>query len=140
MLNQKFGKNGWTKNEIPSNSGPMKQSLDCIRSGVREEVIKVMERLGMNVECDGMEEIDVEEIEKLFEKGISLGEVKEAFNVFDENKDGFIEASELQRVLSCLGLEKLLMECQMMINALDQNGDHLIDLNEFIQILEQSVG
>ncbi|OIW02140.1 hypothetical protein TanjilG_06735 [Lupinus angustifolius] len=133
----------WTKNKIPSNSGPVKQSLDCIQSGLRpckEEVIMVMERVGINVECDGIEEFDVQEIEQLFEKGISLGEMEEAFDVFDQNKDGFIEASELKRVLFCLGMEKDLMECKKMIDAFDQNGDHLIDLNEFVEILEQSFG
>ncbi|KAF1889350.1 hypothetical protein Lal_00024674 [Lupinus albus] len=133
----------WTKTKIPSNSGPRKQNLDNIESGLRpckEEVTMVMERLGMNVESDEIEEFDVQEIEQLFEKGISLGEVDETFNVFDQNKNGFIEASDLQRVLSCLGLEKNLMECQKMIDAFDQNGDQLIDPNEFIKILEQSFG
>lgn len=135
----------WSKTRICSNPEPMKQSLDCIQSGTRlckEDVIVVMEKLGMNVECDvdGIEEFDVQEIEQLFEKGASLGEVEEAFNVFDQNKDGFIEARELQRVLFCLGLEKELMECQKMINAFDQDGDQLIDHNEFVKILEQSFG
>ena len=44
------------------------------------------------------------ELSKLFEEQEpSLEEVKQAFDVFDENKDGFIDAKELQRVL-CLSL------------------------------------
>ncbi|KAJ1380721.1 EF-Hand 1, calcium-binding site [Sesbania bispinosa] len=99
-----------------------------------------MEKLGMNVQWDGMEEFGVQQMEQLFENDVTLAEVEEAFNVFDQNKDGFIEAVELQGVLSCLGLGKDLKECQKMINALDQNGDELIDRNEFVRIMEQSFG
>ncbi|KAK7274853.1 hypothetical protein RIF29_15952 [Crotalaria pallida] len=135
----------WTKTRNCSNCEPVKQRLDCIQSGVRmckEEVIMVMEKLGMSVECDGygIEKFEVQEIEQLFENGTSLGEVEEAFNVFDQNKDGFMEARDLLRVLHCLGLEKDLMECQKMINEFDQNGDQLIDRNEFVKVMEKSYG
>ncbi|KAJ1390410.1 EF-Hand 1, calcium-binding site [Sesbania bispinosa] len=81
-----------------------------------------MEKLGMNVQWDGngIEEFGVQE--QLFEKDVTLAEVEEAFDVFDQNKDQFIEAIELQGVLSCLGLGKDLKECQKMINVVDQNG------------------
>nr|KYP45419.1 putative calcium-binding protein CML30 [Cajanus cajan] len=98
-----------------------------------------MEKLGIDVECDGdgVEEFGEEEIVELFDdEDVTMSEVEEAFQVFDQNKDGFIEARELQMVLSCLGLGKDLMECQKMINAVDQNGDQLIDLNEFVRIME----
>ncbi|KAK7307098.1 hypothetical protein VNO77_39858 [Canavalia gladiata] len=135
----------WTETRISSNSEPLKQSLDFIQSGERvckEDVALVMEKLGMSVhwEGEGMKEFGVKEIGKLFEKDVTLSEIEEAFNVFDQNKDGFIEARELQRVLSCLGLGKDLMECQKMINQVDQNGDELIDQNEFVRIMEQSFG
>lgn len=102
-----------------------------------------MEKLGINVECDGdgiEEELGEQEIAQLLEEDASFAEVEEAFDVFDENKDGFIDATELQRVLSLLGLEKDLMQCQKMINAVDQNGDELIDHNEFVKLMEQSFG
>ncbi|MED6148185.1 hypothetical protein PIB30_050753 [Stylosanthes scabra] len=139
-----------------SNSEALKNNLESVveSNGVKlckEDVIIVMERLGMNVECDdGVEELGVKKIVELFEEDNSSNnnsddakfgeEVKEAFDVFDRNKDGFIDSRELKRVLSCLGLEKDVLECQKMINASDQNGDGLIDQNEFVRILEQSIG
>ncbi|KAK7362348.1 hypothetical protein VNO77_04459 [Canavalia gladiata] len=129
-----------------SNPKPLKQNLNCINQhGVtlcKEDVITVMEKLGMNVErCgSGIEDFGEQEISEMFENEASMAEVEEAFDVFDENKDGFIDAAELQRVLCCLGLEKDFTECQKMINAVDQNGDKLIDHNEFLMLMEQSFG
>jgi calmodulin len=115
-----------------------------IQSGVRlckEEIIVVMEKLGVECDEDCLEEFgDEQEITNMFDNGVSLEEVKEAFNVFDENKDGFIEAAELKRVLCCLGLKREFVECQKMINAVDQNGDELIDHYEFVKLMEKSFG
>ena len=104
-----------------------------------------MEKLGLSVELDGhgdgIEEfVGEQEIDQMLEEDTTLAEVEEAFNVFDENKDGFIDAAELQSILCCLGLEKDLMQCQRMINAVDQNGDELIDRDEFIKFMELSFG
>ncbi|KAE9613712.1 hypothetical protein Lal_00016033 [Lupinus albus] len=134
-----------TKSLSYSNPETVKKSLNCIQHGVRlckEDVIVIMEKLGINVDedGDGIEEFGEEVDELMLEKEPSLEEVEEAFNVFDENKDGFIEAKELQRVLRILGLENNLMQCQRMINVVDQNGDELIDQNEFVKLIEQSFG
>ncbi|XP_019433691.1 PREDICTED: probable calcium-binding protein CML45 [Lupinus angustifolius] len=134
-----------TKSRSYSNPETMEQSLKCIQHGVRlckEEVILIIENLGVNVEEDGegIEEFGEQEIALALEKEPTFAEVEEAFNVFDENKDGFIEAKELQRVLRLLGLEKDLVQCQRMINVVDQNGDELIDHNEFVKLIEQSFG
>lgn len=137
----------WTKTRVNnSNCEHVKQSLDYIERSARvskEDVVLVMEKLGINAELcdDGIEEFGLKIIGELFDdEDVTLSEVEQAFDVFDQNKDGFIEARELQRVLSCLGLGKDLMECQEMINAVDRNGDELIDRNEFVRIVEQSFG
>lgn len=69
-----------------------------------------------------------------------LDEVKEAFGVFDENKDGFIDASELQRVLFVLGLKERanIEDCRKMIGAFDENADGRIDFNEFVKFMENT--
>ncbi|GFP87348.1 probable calcium-binding protein cml45 [Phtheirospermum japonicum] len=78
-----------------------------------------------------------EEILGLFnEEEPSLEEIKETFGVFDVNKDGFIDGSELQGVLCNLGLKCSLEECNGMIKPFDGNGDGLIDFREFVTLME----
>ncbi|KAI3799136.1 hypothetical protein L1987_34426 [Smallanthus sonchifolius] len=69
-----------------------------------------------------------------------LEEVKEAFDVFDENKDGFIDAGELQRVISVLGLKGRteLEDCRKMIGAFDENADGRLDFHEFVKLMENT--
>lgn len=66
-----------------------------------------------------------------------LDEVKEAFDVFDENKDGFIDARELQRVLCAIAMEEraAMEDCKKMIRAFDENADGRIDFNEFVKLM-----
>ncbi|KAL7100914.1 hypothetical protein ACP275_08G024300 [Erythranthe tilingii] len=69
-----------------------------------------------------------------------LDEVKEAFDVFDYNKDGFIDANELQRILCALRLNEgsEIENCTRMIGAFDENGDGFIDFDEFVKFIEIS--
>ncbi|XP_059441009.1 probable calcium-binding protein CML46 [Corylus avellana] len=101
------------------------------------EVKMVMEKLGNeNYE----ERLDSHEIARLFEEDQpSPEELKEAFDMFDENSDGFIDAGELGKVLCTLGLmEPLEVECQRMIRVFDDNGDGRIDFKEFVKLVEHS--
>lgn len=107
----------------------------------REDAEVVMERMGLS--CTRGEQegggIGHGEISRLFEeKEPSLEEVREAFDVFDVNGDGFIEAEELQRVLRGLGMEegKEVEDCGRMIRAFDENGDGRIDFREFVKLME----
>ncbi|GFY84903.1 calcium-binding EF-hand family protein [Actinidia rufa] len=95
-----------------------------------------------NIEEDGdLCKEDVEEVmTSLFEeKEPGLNEVKEAFDVFDENRDGFLDAGELQRVLCNLGFKDGLdiEKCRRMIDAFDDNGDGTIDFTEFVKLVEK---
>lgn len=58
--------------------------------------------------------------------------LRAAFDVFDVDKNGFISAEELQRVMRSLGDKKTsLAECRHMINCVDKDGDQMVDFNEF---------
>ncbi|KAJ1419651.1 EF-Hand 1, calcium-binding site [Sesbania bispinosa] len=108
----------------------------------RDEVKMVMAQLGLFCSSES-EELDEKygskEFSELFEdQEPSFEEVKQAFDVFDENKDGFIDARELQRVLCILGLKETaeVENCQRMIRNFDENQDGRIDFNEFVKIME----
>ncbi|XP_043707329.1 probable calcium-binding protein CML46 [Telopea speciosissima] len=122
-----------------------KQNLEQRDDGklCRGEVEKMMENLGIFVSKDDeklQERLGLEELSALFEEEPSIEEVKEAFDVFDENKDGFIDASELQRVICSLGfgVGSEVEDCRRMIKTFDMNGDEKIDFGEFVKFMENS--
>ncbi|XP_038895011.1 probable calcium-binding protein CML45 [Benincasa hispida] len=80
------------------------------------------------------------EIVGLFEEELSLGEVKEAFDLFDDNGDGFIDVEDLKKVLCGMGFAVALEvdQCRRMISGFDSNGDGRIDFEEFAKLVEQS--
>ncbi|XP_050381795.1 probable calcium-binding protein CML46 [Argentina anserina] len=108
----------------------------------REDVKMVMGNLG--IFCSAEEEelpesFSSNELSGLFDENEpSVEEVKQAFDVFDENKDGFIDARELQRVLCILGLKEgsKLEDCQKMIQTFDENRDGRIEFFEFVKFME----
>ncbi|KAC9586109.1 hypothetical protein E3N88_45597 [Mikania micrantha] len=60
-------------------------------------------------------------------------DLTEAFKVFDENGDGFISATELQKVLGKLGFTEAneMGRVKMMISSVDVNHDGRVDFKEF---------
>lgn len=106
------------------------------------EINLVMSRLGVGL-C-AMEAADKlfgeDDFLALFqEEEPSFDEIKETFEVFDSNKDGYIDCSDLQRVLYGLGIEEGsgLEDCKRMIRDFDVNGDGLIDFREFVVFMEK---
>ncbi|KAI3696389.1 hypothetical protein L1987_79403 [Smallanthus sonchifolius] len=101
-----------------------------------EELNMVMGQLGIQHCCSHDASIDI--LSVFDDEEPSLGEVKAAFDVFDVNSDGFIDAFELQRVSCNLGKpEKVKLEaCRNMIKGFDINGDELIDFDEFVKLME----
>ncbi|KAK1363401.1 EF-hand domain-containing protein [Heracleum sosnowskyi] len=109
---------------------------------LREEVEMVMKRLGLscNPSCNKKDKFSYHEIENMFNVDEpSLGEVRQAFDLFDENCDGYIDETELDSVLKRLGLKEFSKtDCQRMIKIYDRNGDGLVDFSEFCKLVEDS--
>ncbi|KAJ0975340.1 hypothetical protein J5N97_017305 [Dioscorea zingiberensis] len=90
----------------------------------REDVEMVLER--MRMACGSTEEVGqlresmgFDELSVMFEeKEPSLVEMSDAFGVFDENSDGFIDAVDLHKVLCMLGFREGVDvdACQRMID------------------------
>lgn len=99
----------------------------------------IMERLGMFWDRDDKTQVIVsEDIIDLFEEEEpSLDEVKEAFGAFDRNKDGFIDANELQSALCEMGYLRISeSDCRRMIDGYDVDKDEKISFREFLKLME----
>lgn len=69
-------------------------------------------------------------------------DLREAFDVFDGNKDGLISAEELGTVLGSLGLRAqgagrsaAVAECRDMIRLVDSDGDGMVSFEEFKRMM-----
>ncbi|ESW09146.1 hypothetical protein PHAVU_009G104200 [Phaseolus vulgaris] len=112
----------------------------------KESAREVVEKLGLM--CDrgstGFElgegglmdddEVPVEEVLGELEDISKRSEVlHEAFKIFDEDGDGYIDAMELKRVLDCLGLDQGwdMNAIEKMVKVADLNFDGKVDFDEF---------
>ncbi len=65
----------------------------------------------------------------------TINEFKEAFNIFDKDKDGYITIKELGEIMKNLGQTPTEAELQDMINEVDIDGNGTIDFKEFLGIM-----
>lgn len=93
------------------------------------------------MDCDGDGFVDLDEFMNVMgadesEQAVSFldreGDLVEAFQIFDADKNGFISAKELRRVLISLGCQNCsLRECRRMIKWVDKDGDGCVNFEEF---------
>ncbi|KAI3817303.1 hypothetical protein L1987_11092 [Smallanthus sonchifolius] len=97
-----------------------------------EEELKIMMT---EADSDGDGFIDLKEFIELNTNGIDsvelLENLKDAFSVFDVDKNGAITADELQNVLGSLGEECTIGQSRKMIAGVDKDGDGKISFDEF---------
>jgi len=124
------------------NETPHKQDIGI----KRREVGFVMTDIGISALSQEGDEIrdfmSHEEFSTLFDQTEpGLNEVEEAFSVFDQNRDGFIDAKELQTVLINLGLSEgtNVDACQSMIDKYDRNRKGKIDQTDFFKLVESAL-
>lgn len=106
----------------------------------KESAREVVEKLGLGSRR-GFElgelmddEVAVEEVLGELEDMSKRSELlHEAFKIFDEDGDGYIDAMELKRVLDCLGLDKGwdMNAIEKMVKVADLNFDGKVDFAEF---------
>ncbi|PWA73369.1 EF-hand domain pair [Artemisia annua] len=117
-----------------------------------KDVLEMVQRVDVN--GDGL--IDFDEFCELFEsmmskedmQGTKVGDddhedsdLKDAFDVFDGDKNGLISVEELGLVLDSLGFKegKKLEDCKKMISKVDIDGDGMINFNEFKNMMKNGV-
>jgi len=62
-------------------------------------------------------------------------EIREAFDLFDTDGSGTIDAKELKVAMRALGFEPKKDEVKKMVNDLDRDGDGTVDFQEFLQMM-----
>jgi calmodulin len=68
-----------------------------------------------------------------------IAEFKEAFEIFDKNKDGFITIKELGEIMKNLGQTPTEAELTDMINEVDIDGNGNIDFKEFLGLMARKM-
>merc|ERR1712179_518290 len=62
-------------------------------------------------------------------------EIREAFDLFDTDGSGMIDAKELKVAMRALGFEPKKDEVRKMISDIDKDGDGTIDFDEFMMMM-----
>ncbi|KAM4636178.1 uncharacterized protein O3C94_017382 [Discoglossus pictus] len=62
-------------------------------------------------------------------------ELKKGFSMIDHDKDGKISIEDLKEASKFAGINFSRQELEDMLTEADQNGDHAVDINEFIEIM-----
>ncbi|KAF9028903.1 EF-hand [Hymenopellis radicata] len=115
------------------------------------ELGTVMRSLGQNpteaelqdmineVDADGDGTIDFPEFLSMMSKRVpdldSEEEIRQAFMVFDKDKNGTISASELKQVMAGLGEHLTDAELDAMIKEADADNNGVIDYAEFLKMM-----
>merc|ERR1711998_38152 len=63
-------------------------------------------------------------------------EVKEAFDLFDTDGSGAIDAKELKIAMQALGFEPTSDEIAKMMNDIDADGNATVEIEEFLEMME----
>ncbi|KAJ1432544.1 EF-Hand 1, calcium-binding site [Sesbania bispinosa] len=65
-----------------------------------------------------------------------VAEFERVLKYFDEDGDGKISPSELRNRIGKMGGELLFKEAEMIIEELDSDGDGLLNLEDFVELME----
>jgi len=67
-------------------------------------------------------------------------EIREAFDLFDTDGSGTIDAKELKVAMRALGFEPSKEEIRKLISEIDKDGSGTVDFNEFLAMMTTKMG
>ncbi|XP_058108180.1 calcium-binding protein CML24-like [Magnolia sinica] len=102
-----------------------------------------LQRMMAEMDSDGDGAIDLNEFEDFFIRSSTEdgkhrpdgGDLKDAFDVYDLDKNGLISAGELHLVLKKLGEKCTFQDCSRMIATVDSDGDGNVNFEEFKRMM-----
>jgi len=116
-----------------------------------EELLGVMRAMGQNptedellnlvleVDVDGNGTIDFPEFLNMMKKKArevdEEADLREAFKIFDRNRDGYIDMKELKKVTAMLGTMLTKEEIEEFMAEADKDGNGKLDYEEFVKML-----
>jgi len=116
-----------------------KELLGVMRAMGQNPTEDELNNLIMEVDLDGNGTIEFPEfLEMMKQKANEVdqgAELREAFRMFDRNKDGFIDSRELKKVASMLGTMLTKEEVEDFMSQADLDGNGQLDYQEFVSIL-----
>ncbi|KAJ0247854.1 calcium-binding protein CML27 [Hirschfeldia incana] len=97
-----------------------------------------LNRLLEDVDADRDGFINVDEFYTLCRSSSTASEIRDAFDLYDQDKNGLISAPELHQVLNRLGMSSSVEECSRMIGPVDADGDGNVNFEEFQKMMTSS--
>jgi calcium-binding protein CML len=134
---QRFDKNGDGKISIDE----LKDVIGALSPTASPEETKLMMK---QFDLDGNGFIDMDEFVALFQIGEDgnnnngggeMRDLKEAFDLYDLDRNGRISAKELHSVMKNLGEKCSIQDCKRMISKVDVDGDGCVNFDEFKKMM-----
>ncbi|KAL8228975.1 hypothetical protein R6Q57_013875 [Mikania cordata] len=116
--------------------------MKAIGSEISDEEVKQM-MTNIDTDCDGF--INLDEFtgfckERSGDRDGEMKELREAFELYDLNKNGLISSTELHQILTRLGEKCTNDDCVKMIKSVDSDGDGFVNFEEFKKMMSSGVG
>ena len=68
-----------------------------------------------------------------------LNDLREAFDLFDKDGGGDISVSELSSLFRCFGARKTHQELSQILDKYDEDGSGVIEFDEFVQMMAETI-